>query len=51
MSPTLPQIMKSLEVDDVKIFELFLTNFNMKMHLVRCKIDNFIIEKNLVETT
>lgn len=50
MSPTLPQIMKSIEVDnDVKEFETNLTRFNINLHLVRCRIDDFFKEKGLFE--
>lgn len=52
MSPTLPQIMKYIEVDnDVKAFETNLTSFNIKLHLVRCKIDDFFKEHGLFEDT
>ncbi|XP_059054235.1 glycolipid transfer protein [Achroia grisella] len=47
MSPTLPQIMKSLDVDDVKSFETKLLNFNITLHLVRCKIDDFFKDHNM----
>lgn len=40
MSPTLPQMLKALDVEDSKEFESKLTNYNIKLHLVRCKIDD-----------
>ncbi|CAH0692454.1 unnamed protein product [Chilo suppressalis] len=50
MSPTYSQIMKSLEVDkDVRGFELRLTSFNNKLHLVRYKIDDCFKEHNLFQ--
>lgn len=48
MSPTFPQITKSLEVnDDMKSFETILTNFNVTLNLTRCKIDDFMSDNNL----
>nr|UAX26440.1 glycolipid transfer protein [Galleria mellonella] len=49
MSPTLPQILKSLDVDDVKSFETKLLHFNITLHLVRCKIDNFFKDHNMFD--
>ncbi|XP_072943539.1 glycolipid transfer protein [Epargyreus clarus] len=49
MSPTFPQITKSLEVEnEIKSFESILTNFNVTLHLVRCKIDDFMNDNNIV---
>lgn len=47
MSPTLPHILKILDVEDAKEFEPKLTNYNIKLHLVRCKIDDYFKENNL----
>ncbi|XP_068629832.1 glycolipid transfer protein [Battus philenor] len=48
MSPTMPQILKSFQVDNnVKGFEARLSNFNETIHLVRCEIDNFFNNNNL----
>lgn len=50
MSPTLPQIMKSFEVDhDINQFEKRLESFNIPLHLVRCKIDDFFSENDIVK--
>ncbi|CAG5012521.1 unnamed protein product [Parnassius apollo] len=52
MSPTLPQILKAFEVEDnIKAFESKLSNFNVTLHLVRCKIDNFFRDHNLFNNT
>lgn len=51
MSPTLPQIMKSFEIDqDVKQFETSLESFNITLHLVRCKIDDFFRENDVLKS-
>ncbi|XP_047528006.1 glycolipid transfer protein [Vanessa atalanta] len=48
MSPTLPQILKSLEVeDDISGFETRLTSFNKTLHIVRSKIDTFFKDQNM----
>lgn len=48
MSPTLPQVMKSFEIENhVKEFETKLEQFNITLHLVRCKIDDFFRDNNL----
>ncbi|XP_030024743.1 glycolipid transfer protein [Manduca sexta] len=47
MRPTLPQVMKCFEVEDVKIFQIKLASFNITLHLVRCKIDDFFRDNNL----
>ncbi|KAL4714071.1 hypothetical protein ACJJTC_008425 [Scirpophaga incertulas] len=47
MSPSLPQIMKYLEVDnDVDAFKSRLADYNMKLHVVRCKIEDFYLQNN-----
>ncbi|XP_050345057.1 glycolipid transfer protein [Nymphalis io] len=48
MSPTLPQILKSFEVEnDVSGFETRLTTFNKTLHIVRLKIDDFFKDQNM----
>ncbi|XP_013198142.1 glycolipid transfer protein-like [Amyelois transitella] len=48
MSPTLPQLMKSLDVgDDIKPFETKINNFIVTIHLVRCKIDDFFKDNDI----
>ncbi|XP_026494909.2 glycolipid transfer protein [Vanessa tameamea] len=48
MSPTLPQILKSLEVEhDISGFETRLTSFNKTLHIVRSKIDTFFKDQNM----
>lgn len=48
MCPNLPQLMKSLDVEDcVKEFETELERFNITLHLVRCKIDDFFKDNNI----
>ncbi|GBP71127.1 Glycolipid transfer protein [Eumeta japonica] len=48
MSPSLPQILKSLEVDqDLVAFESQLTTLNVKLHIIRCKIDDYFKDNNL----
>lgn len=50
MSPSLHQVMKSFEVDhDINKFETTLENFNISLHLVRCKIDDFFRENDVVK--
>lgn len=50
MSPTLLQIMKSLEVEnDLKAFESRLAKFNITLHLNRCKIEDFFKDHQLFE--
>lgn len=50
MSPSLPQLMKSFEVDhDINKFESGLENFNITLHLVRCKIDDFFRENGIIK--
>lgn len=51
MSPTLPQVMKSFGVDDIQAFERKLASFNITLHLVRCKIDDFFKDNNLLKET
>ncbi|KAM3963595.1 glycolipid transfer protein [Aphomia sociella] len=48
-SPTLPQLMKSLDVDNVEAFEKKILNFNITLHLVRCKIDDFFKDHNMFD--
>ncbi|CAH0701902.1 unnamed protein product [Spodoptera exigua] len=48
MSPTLPQVIKSFEMDnDMKGFETKIESFQKTLHLVRHKIDEFFTENNL----
>ncbi|XP_028172633.1 glycolipid transfer protein [Ostrinia furnacalis] len=50
MSPSLLQLLKSLEVDsDMKTFETKLVQFNITLHLNRCKIDDFFKDHQLFE--
>ncbi|XP_026742873.1 glycolipid transfer protein [Trichoplusia ni] len=50
MSPSLPQIMKSFEIENkVKEFEMKLEKFNIALNLVRCKIDEFFRDNNLFD--
>lgn len=49
MCPTFLQILKSFEADNnIKAFEEKLTSLNITLHLVRCKIDDFIKDHNLL---
>ncbi|KAI5636311.1 glycolipid transfer protein (GLTP) domain-containing protein [Phthorimaea operculella] len=51
MAPTIPQFLKSIEADDdLEVFRTALTTFNIKVHLIRCKIDDFIKENNLYDS-
>ncbi|KPJ01789.1 Glycolipid transfer protein [Papilio xuthus] len=48
MAPTLPQIIKSFEVENnINIFESKLSIFNEALHLVRWEIDKFFENNNL----
>lgn len=48
MSPTLPQIIKSLEMEnDLETFKSTLASFNTTLHSVRCQIDSFFVAHNL----
>lgn len=50
MSPTLPQILKSFEAEqNLKQFEQDLATFNIKLHIIRCKIDDFFKELNIFD--
>ncbi|CAG9783641.1 unnamed protein product [Diatraea saccharalis] len=50
MSPSFKEIMSSLEVEkDMGGFELKLASYNDKLHLIRCKIDDFFVEHNLFQ--
>lgn len=50
MSPTLSHFRKAFKFpDDLKAFELALDNFNVTLHLVRCKIDDFFKDNNLLD--
>ncbi|XP_053625387.1 glycolipid transfer protein [Plodia interpunctella] len=48
MSPSLPQMMKSLDVcDDINAFETKINNFKVTIHLNRCKIDDFFNDNDI----
>ncbi|XP_045542702.1 glycolipid transfer protein [Papilio machaon] len=48
MAPTLPQILKSFEVENnINVFESKLAIFNEALHLVRWEIDKFFEDNNL----
>ncbi|XP_063620214.1 glycolipid transfer protein [Cydia splendana] len=49
LAPTLHQLLKSFGVDtnNVASFKTRLTSFNITLHLVRCKIDDFYKDNNL----
>ncbi|XP_075969407.1 glycolipid transfer protein-like [Anticarsia gemmatalis] len=50
MSPNMPQIMRSLNVNqnNVKEFETSLESFSISLHLVRCKTDDFFRDTNIL---
>ncbi|XP_045784815.1 glycolipid transfer protein isoform X1 [Maniola jurtina] len=48
MSPTLPQIMKSFEIENSDAFEMRLISFNATLNPVRSKIDDFFKEHNML---
>lgn len=48
MSPTLPQIIKSLGMEnDHDTFKSTLSRYNTTLHAVRCQIDNFFVSHSL----
>ncbi|XP_039746894.1 glycolipid transfer protein [Pararge aegeria] len=49
MSPTLPQIMESFEVENNEAFEARLVSFNTTLYSVRRKIDDFFKEHNMLQ--
>lgn len=50
MSPTMPQVFKSLEIEGkIKEFEIKLESFQPTLHLVRCKIDDFFKDNKLFD--
>ncbi|XP_049866662.1 glycolipid transfer protein [Pectinophora gossypiella] len=52
MAPTLRQMLKAIEAEgDLKIFTETLTTYNIKLHLIRCKIDDFVKENSLFDET
>ncbi|XP_023950381.1 glycolipid transfer protein isoform X2 [Bicyclus anynana] len=49
VSPTLPQIMKSFEVENNEAFETRLVSFHTTLKSVRSKIDDFIQNHNILQ--
>ncbi|CAK1552150.1 unnamed protein product [Leptosia nina] len=47
LSPTFPQILTSLGLENVEQFETKMTHFNESLHTVRCSIDTFYVENSL----
>ncbi|PZC78565.1 hypothetical protein B5X24_HaOG202024 [Helicoverpa armigera] len=49
MSPSFPQVVKSFEMEnDLSGFETKIESFQITLHLVRCKIDDFFRENNII---
>ncbi|CAB3236489.1 unnamed protein product [Arctia plantaginis] len=47
MSPNLPQLLKSLEIDNLVKYIQISESYNVKLHLIRCKIDDFLKDNNI----
>uniref|UniRef100_A0A2A4J8S5 Glycolipid transfer protein domain-containing protein n=1 Tax=Heliothis virescens TaxID=7102 RepID=A0A2A4J8S5_HELVI len=49
MSPSFPQVVKSFEMEnDLNGFENKIERFQIPLHLVRCKIDDFFRDSNII---
>lgn len=47
MSPDLPQLMTSMEIENVDEYIQISETYNAKLHLIRCKIDDFLKDNNI----